>query len=127
VTFLGYGAEKFEATVAAVLPTTDPATQRYSVRLDVKIAPERLVPGLSGEASVILGERAGALLTPRRALQGDYVLVVKDGRVEQRRVTRGFASMQEVELMDGVREGELIITDNLDAFHAGDRVRAAQP
>ncbi len=127
VTLLGYGTEKFEATVAAVLPTTDPATQRYTVRLDVKIAPGRLIPGLGGEARVILGERANALLAPRRALQGDYVLVAKDGRVEQRHVVRGFANLQEIELVSGVAEGELVITDSLDAFRPGDRVRAEQP
>ena len=101
--------------------------QRYTVRLDVKIAPERLVPGLSGEASVILGERADALLVPRRALLGDAVLVVKDGRVERRRVTRGFATLEEAELTAGVAAGELVITENLDAFQAGGRVRVAQP
>ncbi|MEI6861014.1 MAG: efflux RND transporter periplasmic adaptor subunit [Verrucomicrobiota bacterium] len=127
VTFLGYGAEKFEATVAAVLPTADPATQRYTVRFDVKIASDRLVPGLSGEASVILGEHANALLVPRRALSGDTVLVVKDGRVERRQVKRGFATMLEAELLGGAEAGELVITDNLEAFHAGDRVRVAQP
>jgi RND family efflux transporter MFP subunit len=127
VRFLGYGAEKYAATVAAVLPTADPATQRYTVRLDVTIAPEKLVPGLSGEAEVILGEHAAALLVPRRALLGEYVLVVKDGRVEQRRVKRGFASLTEAEIADGVAEGELVITDELDKFRAGDRVRVAQP
>ena len=127
VRFLGYGGEEFDATVAAVLPTTDPSTQRYTVRLDVKIAPERLVPGLSGEASVILGEHAGALVAPRRALQGDYVLLVQDGHVVQQRVKRGYADMQSVELLEGVKEGDLVITDNLEAFHAGDRVNPAHP
>ena len=127
VTFLGLGAEKFEATVAAVLPTADPATQRYTVRLDVKIAPERLVPGLSGEASVILGEHAGALLVPRRALSGDTVLVVKDGRVGRRQVTRGFATMLDAELLGGVAAGELVIVERLETFHAGDLVRVSQP
>ncbi len=127
VKFLAYGDEEFDATVAAVLPTTDPTTQRHTVRLDVKIAPERLVPGRSGEASVILGEHANALVAPRRALQGDYVLLVQDGRVVQQRVRRGFSDMQSVELLEGVKEGDLVITDNLEAFHGGDRVNAVRP
>ncbi len=127
VRFTGYGMEKYEATVAAVLPTADPATRRYTVRLDVKITADKLMPGLSGEAEVILGEHAGALLVPRRALLGDTLLVVKDGVVELRRVKRGFASLTEAEIADGATEGELIITDGLDKFHAGDRVRAAKP
>jgi len=127
VRFTGYGAETFEATVAAVLPTADPATRRYTVRLDVKISPEKLMPGLSGEAEVILGEHAGALLVPRRALLGDTLLVVKDGVVEPRRVKRGYASLTEAEIAEGVAEGDLVITDELDKFRAGDRVRAAKP
>jgi len=35
--------------------------------------------------------------------------------------------MQSVELLEGVKEGDLVITDNLEAFHAGDRVNPAHP
>jgi hypothetical protein len=47
--------------------------------------------------------------------------------VERRRVTRGFATLEEAELTAGVAAGELVITENLDAFQAGGRVRVAQP
>ena len=127
VRFLGYGDEQFSGTVARVLPTADPLTQRYTVILDVKIPPARLVPGLSGEASIIVGQRADVLIIPRRALLGGYVLVVDDGRVKQRRVTRGYESLNEVEVMSGLKEGDLVITDNLDAYRENDRVRVAQP
>lgn len=123
VRFLGYGAEQFTATVAQVLPTADPDTQRYTVQLEVDIPRERLVPGLSGEASIIAGERQGVLLIPRRALLGDYILVVKDGRVQQRRVQRGYESLDLAEIITGVAEDERVITDRLDTFEDGDRVR----
>ncbi len=123
VRFLSYGSDQFKAKVARVLPSADPLTQRYTVILDVDIAPERLVPGLSGEASIVVGEHPGVLIIPRRALLGDYALVVKDGRVEQRRVQRGYESLNEVEISGGLQEGELVITDNLDAYRQGDRVR----
>jgi RND family efflux transporter MFP subunit len=127
VRFLGYGEEQFAGTVARVLPTADPLTQRYTVILDVTIPPARLVPGLSGEASIIVGQRADVLIIPRRALLGDYVLAVDDGRVKQRRVTRGYESLNEVEIVSGLKEGDLVITDNLDAYRENDRVRVARP
>ncbi len=127
VRFLGYAGEKFTGTVARVLPTADPLTQRYTVILEVGIAAERLVPGLSGEASIVVGQRANALLIPRRALLGDYVLVVEDGRVKQRRITRGYQGLNEAEVIEGLKEGELVITDNLDAHREGDRVSIAKP
>ena len=127
VRFLGYSGEQFAGTVARVLPTADPLTQRYTVILDVKIPPERLVPGLSGEASIIVGERADVLIIPRRALLGDYVLVADGGRVKQLRVSRGYESLNEVEIASGLKEGDLVITDNLDAFREGQRVRVVRP
>lgn len=127
VRFLGYSGEQFAGTVARVLPTADPLTQRYTVILDVKIPAGRLVPGLSGEASIIVGERADVLIIPRRALLGDYVLVVEDGLVKQRRVSRGYESLNEVEIASGLKAGDLVITDNLDAYREGQRVRVAQP
>jgi RND family efflux transporter MFP subunit len=127
VRFLGYSGEQFAGTVARVLPTADPLTQRYTVILDVKIPIERLVPGLSGEASIIVGERPDVLIIPRRALLGDYVLVVENGRVKQRRVSRGYESLNEVEIASGLKEGDFVITDNLDVYREGQRVRVAQP
>ncbi len=127
VRFLGYGDEQFIGTVARVLPTADPLTQRYTVILNVEIPPGRLVPGLSGEASIIVGQRADVLIIPRRALLGDYVLVVDGGRVKQRRVTRGYESLNEVEISKGLNEGDLVITDNLDAYRENDHVRTVRP
>lgn len=121
--FLGYAGEQFTGKVTRILPTADPLTQRYTVILEVEIPPERLVPGLSGEASIIVGQRADVLIIPRRALLGDYVLTVEDGRVVQRRVTRGYESLNEVEIIKGIKEGDAVITDNLDAYRQGERVR----
>jgi RND family efflux transporter MFP subunit len=123
VRFLGYGDERFEAKVSKVLPTADPATQRYVVHLDVAIALERLVPGLTGEVAIIVGERPDALLFPRRALFGGKVYVVTDGRVELRPVRTGFMSLNEVEVLEGLTEGEQVLVEGLDLVRAGDRVR----
>jgi len=124
VRLLGYGTEQFSAKVTKVLPNADPLTQRYTIHLTVDIAVERLVPGLSGEASIIVAERAGAIVIPRRALQGEVVLVVnKEQRVEERKVKRGYESLNDVEILSGLAEGEQVITDDLDRFRAGDRVQ----
>ncbi len=127
VRFLSYGSEQFSGKVSRVLPSADPLTQRYTILLEVAIPAERLVPGLSGEASIIVAEHPGSLIIPRRALLGDYVLLANAGRVEQRRIQRGYQSLTDVEITEGLKEGDLVITDNLDTFRQGDRVRAAKP
>lgn len=125
VRFLGYGDERFGAQVSKLLPTADAATQRYVAFLEVEVPVERLLPGLTGEVSIVVGERAQALIFPRRALFDGKVYVVRDGRVELRTVRTGFVSLNEVEALDGLVEGERVLVENLDRVRSGDRVRLA--
>lgn len=123
VRFLTYGAWQYAATVTQILPTADPATQRYIVYLQVDIAPEKLVPGITGEVVVDVGEHEKTLLVPRRALYGRNLLVVKQGRVESRTPELGYVSLNEVEILSGVSEGEAVIVDQIERFRPGDSVR----
>lgn len=124
VRFLGYGAYLFDATVAQILPTADPATQRYIVHLDVKIDRERLVPGITGEVSIVTAEREAKVLVPRRAVFDNTVFVVQEGRVQERAIETGYTSLNIVEVLKGLQPGELVIVDSIDRFHDGQRVKA---
>jgi RND family efflux transporter MFP subunit len=123
VRFLTYGEGTFTATVAKILPTADPATQRYIVHLKVEIPPEKLVPGITGEVVITVAEREKTLIVPRRAVFGRNLYVVKDGRVELREVKIGYGALNEVEILSGVQEGEMVIVEQPDRFRPGDRVR----
>ncbi len=122
VRFLGYGSRLFQGRVARVLPAADERTQRYTVYLDLEIARELLVPGITGEASIVLDEREGGLIVPRRALMGDRVFVVEDGRASLRKVQPGFISLNKVEILSGVNAGEPVVVENVGELRDGDRV-----
>lgn len=124
VRFLGYGGWLYDATVTKILPTADPDTQRYVVHLNVKIEPEKLVPGTTGEVTIVVGERDAKAIVPRRAIFGKNLFVVKDGRVHLRTVELGYISLTAAEVLSGVTAGEQVIVDQLDQFRDGDRVRA---
>jgi RND family efflux transporter MFP subunit len=123
VRFLTYGESSYSATVVKILPTADPATQRYLVHLRVDIAPEKLVPGITGEVSIDVGEHEKTLIVPRRAVQGHSLYAVNNSRVELRRVELGYVSLNEVEVLSGVKAGEQVIVEQLDRFRPGDHVR----
>lgn len=122
VRFLGYGSQLYGASITKILPTADPQTQRYMIHLNVDLPPEKLVPGLTGEVSIVVGQRQAEAIVPRRALRGTQLLVVSDGRVQLRNVTLGYV-LNQAEVLTGVRAGEMVITDELDRFQPGDRVR----
>lgn len=123
VRFLGYGNQLYDARVVKVLPTADPETQRYIVHLEVTIDQDLLVPGITGEVNIVVNERDSRTIIPRRGLFQNSVYVVEGGRVQQRRVEVGYTSLNQVEILKGLKEGELVIVEDLDRFRPGDRVR----
>lgn len=124
VRFLTFGADQYNAVISKILPAADPTTQRYTVFLDLFLPEGRvLLPGLTGEVSIIISERPNAVIIPRRALIGEYVYVVAGGKVEQRKVVKGYDSLNMVEIVSGLTAGEAVIVEQLDRFREGDRVR----
>lgn len=125
VRFLTFGADQYDATITKILPAADPTTQRYTVFLDVVLPEGRvLVPGLTGEVSIVVSERPEATIVPRRALVGDHVYVVEGDRVVRRRVEKGFEALNQVEILRGLSVDERVVVEQQDRFRDGDRVRA---
>lgn len=125
VRLLSTGAEQFDARVTRVVPAANPTTQRYALELEIALPPGReLVHGTTGEASIVIEERSDALIVPRTALRGNRLWVVAAGRVQERQVKRGFESLNKVEILDGVTEGELVVVEPPGDLAEGKRVRA---
>jgi hypothetical protein len=93
------------------------------VHLRVDIPPDQLVPGITGEVVIDVGEHENTLIVPRRAVFGANLYAVRDGRIELRKVKLGYVSLNEVEILAGVQEGEPVIVEQLDRFRPGAHVR----
>ncbi|GAB4244150.1 MAG: macrolide transporter subunit MacA [Candidatus Methylacidiphilales bacterium] len=132
VKLYSYPAEEFIATLTSILPTGDASTQRYTVILSFDNPPPNLMAGMTGEMNIILGERDNALLIPTRALVpgaaggGDVVFVVKNDVVSTRPVQIGYRSLERVEILAGLEEGDQVIVADQDLFTVGQRVRAVE-
>jgi RND family efflux transporter MFP subunit len=123
VRFLAYGPELYAAKVVKVLPNADPQNQQYRAYLEVNIPEERLIPGLSGEASIIRNRRSSALVVPRAALKDGAVYVLDGDVVRRRTVEIGFRSLTAVEILQGVKEGDVVALSGLDGLRNGQRVQ----
>jgi multidrug resistance efflux pump len=126
VRFLAYGPEMYAAKVIKVLPNADPLNQQYRAYLEVVIPEDRLIPGLSGEASIVRNRRTSTLVAPRAALFNGAVFVIKAGVVERRVVEIGFKSLTAIEILKGVSEGETLAVTHLDSLDNGQRVRVGK-
>jgi hypothetical protein len=115
-----------------VAPKLDPLTKRFQVELRVDNHDAALLSGMYGEAVLYCGQLTGRMLVPREAVFRHYgvehclVIVEADGleRAELRRVsTRGvFGRLDEVEMLDGLAEGERVITTRRRELHNGARI-----
>jgi RND family efflux transporter MFP subunit len=123
VTFFAYPNLKFPALVERILPSSDKETQRFTVLLTIANPSKPLFAGLTGEVNFAAGTHEHALLIPRRALFSNSVIVAKNGRVEVRPVQTGYLTLDQAEITQGVEEGDVVLTENLDLFRTGDRVR----
>ncbi|MES2694997.1 MAG: efflux RND transporter periplasmic adaptor subunit [Verrucomicrobiota bacterium] len=123
---LTYGEQNYESTISELLPSAD-GSQRFTVYLDVKVDPEMLKPGSTGEVTITVARNANALVIPRRALfNGRNVFVVRNGVVELRELEVGFVALNVVEVRKGVEQGEFVIVENIEQHRPGQRVRVEE-
>ena len=123
VRLYSYGNQIFHGKVTQILPTADAATQEYTIYLDLDMQGKALISGMSGEASIILGEAPNATVIPRRALVGDRIYLVQNDKVVIRKVQVGFRGLNKVQILDGIQPGESVIVENQDILQEGMRIR----
>jgi membrane fusion protein, multidrug efflux system len=121
----------FAGGVARVSPVVDPTTGTFRVVAQFKDVSGRLRSGMFGRVRIVYDERADALVVPRSALVGDdkdaAVFVVVDSVAKRRKVRLGYADGGRVEVVDGIAEGEQVVTLGQAALRDGAKVQVINP
>lgn len=114
VRFPALGDKTLATTVSEVFPPLDPTTRTTTVELVVENPNGSIRAGMYAIVDLVLGKKAEAILIPRQAIlqvEGQPAVFVTDSVVAMKRpVTLGLAAKDQVEVLDGVKEGELVIT-----------------
>ncbi len=120
------------ARVAAILPNFNPGSATSAVRVEFT-GPERIIEaGAPAEAMVITQSVPDATVIPTAALFRDdngafrVFIVGKDSRAHRVPVTLGIRNQDQVQVVAGVRPGELVITSGGYALSDGLKVSVAQ-
>ncbi|HEX5065101.1 MAG TPA: efflux RND transporter periplasmic adaptor subunit [Myxococcota bacterium] len=119
----------FEAKVAYVFPTLDPATRTVRVRLELPNPALELRPGMQANVQLFV-DRGERLLVPQSALleAGTRTFVFRslgDGRFRPQQVETGMRSGEEVELLSGLEAGDEIVASGTFLIASESRLRAA--
>jgi len=126
------GAGELPGKVRIFSVAINPTTQLGQIRLLIGSDPKLRV-GAFGRATIDVGRRCGPAIPLSAVLYGPggaVVQVVRDNRIETRRVTVGLLSAGQAEIRDGLAEGEMVVARAGAFVREGDRVRsitAAEP
>ncbi|HEY7608887.1 MAG TPA: efflux RND transporter periplasmic adaptor subunit [Alphaproteobacteria bacterium] len=118
----------FAAQVTSLTPKGDPVSKNYRVRITLDPG-QPLQIGMTTEVNIVVRETKDALLVPFSALRGEAVFLVEGARVRRRTIRVGIVGTTKAEVLDGLKETDLVVSDPPAGLKDGDfvKVRAAQP
>jgi hypothetical protein len=123
--------KSFTGTIGFVYPSVDPTTRTARVRFEFVNPELALKPGMSGSVSLATAT-AEALLVPAEALVDtgvlQYVFLKKpgqEGQFEPRRVRVGRREDGAVQIVEGLADGDVVVTTGNFLLDSESRLRAA--
>jgi membrane fusion protein (multidrug efflux system) len=128
VRVVAWPGERFPGEVFFVSPTVDPAARRLVLKAWVPNPDHRLKPGMFTNVDVQIAEREAALSVPEAAMvydrNGSYVWRVAEGDVAEKVPVRiGLRSGGTVEIVEGLRAGDAVISAGTHKVIAGRKLR----
>ena len=124
-----YHNQSYEATVYASEPKADPSTGNLTYRAKLNGHSE-LFPGTNLELKVPVSENTASITIPTQALipdvKGQKVFIIKQGKAETRVVKTGTRTEIEVEILEGLSEGDSLIISGLLHVKPGSAVQVSK-
>ncbi|MGG6897255.1 MULTISPECIES: efflux RND transporter periplasmic adaptor subunit [Rhizobium] len=119
-----YGSEAFDGKITAISPLVDTLSRNLTIRATFANADRKLLPGMFGNVSVVIGEPQDYIALPQTAVTinpyGNVVYVVtekgkgQDGKPQlvanQKFVSTGQARGDQIAVTKGLNVGEVVVT-----------------
>jgi RND family efflux transporter MFP subunit len=118
---------RFAGRVARFSNRLQSATRTMETEIDVENPKSELVPGMYAEAVITVDRRLNTLAVPVQAASGDessaeLFVVDNQNRLVQKKVQLGLETADKREILNGLREGELVLIRRVAGLRPGDRV-----
>ncbi|MCL5744996.1 MAG: efflux RND transporter periplasmic adaptor subunit [Acidobacteria bacterium] len=125
-----YPGVKFEGRVVEIAPAVDTETRSAKVRIQVPNPGARLRAGMFAEGEIQTGVTAATIVIPAGAVYRDdrsakssHVFVIESGKAARRNVRIGRERDSKLEIVEGLKPGDLLITEQNIEIAEGVRVQ----
>lgn len=119
----------FEGTVSLIDPQFDAESRSARVRALIRNPEEALKPGMFCTVTVLLDTKENGLVVPAEALlargEKTFLYVDRDGRALIQEVTPGIHTGNMVEILDGIKPGDRVVSAGVQKLSPGIPIRAA--
>jgi multidrug efflux system membrane fusion protein len=113
----------FHGKVQAITPKGDPIARTYRVRVEfTEDTPLQI--GMTAETNIMISKKDDALLVPTSAIINNAVWVVRDGKLALQKVKQGAKGTTDIEIIEGIKDGESIVLSPTPELKEGEKVRA---
>ncbi len=124
-----YPDQRFAAVVSYINPGVDIARASVEVKLNVSGPPAYLRQDMTVSVDIEVARRDGALVLPGQSVRDalsdkPWVMVIRKGKAHRQPVHLGLRGNTQFEILDGVAEGDIVVTASSDVLD-GQRVRPA--
>jgi membrane fusion protein, multidrug efflux system len=125
-----FPGEKFNGKIARVSPILDPATRTAPMEIEIPNANFRLKPGMYAKVTLEVESKENVLLIPKVALvdsEGQRGIYQASGesRAAFKPVKIGIEDAERVEILDGLTEGEMVVSTGAGALRRNDQLVTA--
>lgn len=120
---------KFQGKIWRISPTVEQSKRTFIVEALINNPAGELKPGSYAKARIRTDKVDRIVLVPRRAVTyifgANKAYIIKDGAIDAREVKVGDQIGQDIEIIEGVSEGDLVATTQLARLDTGSKVIAS--
>lgn len=109
-----YPGKVFKAKIHTISPAANPLTRTFDIEIVASNPSLLLKPGMFVRVMIVIEKKEGVLSIPVDALIKEssrtYVFVAQDSTVKRREIDTGLREGSLVEVTEGLKEGEVVVT-----------------
>jgi RND family efflux transporter MFP subunit len=115
ITVDAYPGNTFRGRVSTINPMVDPISRAFTLRVEIPNKDHRVKPGMFARAKIYPEIHRSSLVVPFKSVikrgQSAYVYMLEGDMVRLQEVTPGITNEREIEVIDGLTGGEVIVVE----------------